>query len=85
MSDTIASPHAPHLQYNCDDYDCCDNGCPVVTCRACGRKWPCPDWRSRHTEAQVLAQCRYVARKWWRNDPDMVEYSARRHAETGHI
>ncbi len=76
MSDAPA-PHAPTLDYLCDDPDCCPNGCPRVTCRACGQEWPCADWRSRHTATQALAQHRYVARKWYGDDLDMVQYAAR--------
>lgn len=74
MSD---QPHAPHLQYLCDDYDCCDDGCPVVTCRSCGQNWPCLDWRSRHTESQIQAQDRYVARKRYGADTYMIEYAVK--------
>lgn len=70
-------PHAPHLRYLCDDYECCGNGCPIVTCRSCGQDWPCLDWQGRHTDSQVRAQVRYVARKDYPGDADMVEYTAR--------
>ena len=78
MSDeSLCQHHSPALRYLCDDVDCCDNGCPSVRCRACGQDWPCPDWRERHTAAQINAQVRYVARKWYPSDPDMVEYIVR--------
>jgi hypothetical protein len=70
-------PHAPRLEYQCDDYECCPNGCPTVTCRACAEEWPCTDWQSRHTESQIRAQDRYVARKVWGRDTHMIEYVVR--------
>jgi len=70
--------HSPLLQYLCDDPDCCDNGCPDVTCRACGEDWPCADWRSRHSHARVVAQYRYTARKKWGGDDDQIAYEVRR-------
>ncbi len=76
-------PHAPRLDYLCEEPDCCDNGCPVVTCRSCGQDWPCADWRSRHTLPQVLAQVRYVARKEYPGDPYMVEWAERQEALRG--
>lgn len=69
-------PHAPKLDYLCDDPDCCYNGCPHVWCRSCGEDWPCSEWCGRHTEAQVLAQFRYAARKRFPGDIGMVEYAA---------
>lgn len=72
--------YAPRLYYACDDEECCDNGCPQVTCRVCGRVWPCPDYVAAHTPAQVEAQRRYVDRKWYPLDPDMVEWLAARRA-----
>jgi len=57
-------PYAPRVDYLCDDPECCDNGCPVVTCKVCRKDWPCPDYREAHTAAQVMAQERYVDRKW---------------------
>jgi hypothetical protein len=74
---SLPTPHAPRLEYLCYDYDCCENRCPRVTCRSCDEKWPCTDWRSRHTATQVEAQLRYVARKHYPGDPDMVEYAVR--------
>jgi hypothetical protein len=71
------APHAPKLDYLCEDPDCCDNGCPHVSCRSCGKDWPCPDWRGRHTADQIRAQRRYVLRKSWPNDPEQVEWSLR--------
>jgi hypothetical protein len=71
------APHAPKLDYLCEDPDCCDNGCPHVSCRSCGKDWPCPNWRGRHTACQVVAQRRYVLRKTWGNDLHMIEYSLR--------
>jgi hypothetical protein len=73
-------PHAPRLRYLCDDNECCDNGSPDVRCRACGHHWPCPDWRSRHTPGQVLAQVRWVARKRYPGDEEMVDYAVRQEA-----
>lgn len=70
-------PHAPRVDYLCDDIDCCWNGCPVVLCRRCHQDWPCDDWRGRHTSSQIRAQVRYSARKHYPGDPDMVEYLAR--------
>ena len=77
----MSTPHAPHLRYLCDDPDCCDNGCPDVTCHACGANWPCPDWISRHSRTRVIAQHRWVARKQFPGDDRMVEYVVRRAAE----
>jgi len=71
-------PHAPRLRYLCHDYDCCDNGCPDVRCRNCGEKWPCPNWRARHTPSQVTAEVRWVARKHYLGDEAMVAYEVRR-------
>jgi hypothetical protein len=71
-------PHSPKLQYLCEDPECCDNGCPVVECRSCGKDRPCPDWQSRHTETQIQAQDRYVARKHWGNDQYMIDYTVKR-------
>lgn len=72
--------YAPRLVYLCDDLDCCDNGCPHVTCRVCGKDWPCPDYIANHTPEQVEAQHRYVDRKDYPGEPEMVEYRARRRA-----
>ena len=69
----MTTPHAPHLRYLCDDYECCDNGCPDVRCRACNQPWPCPAWRSRHTERQVIAQYRYRFRKHYPGDERAVD------------
>jgi hypothetical protein len=74
MSD---APHAPKLDYRCEDYYCCDNGAPIVTCRSCGRLWPCLAWQETHTEAQLKAQRRWVARKHFPNNERMVEYLLR--------
>ena len=71
-------PHAPRLEYRCEDPECCDNGCPDVSCRSCGQEWPCQDWRSRHTPSQINAQIRYTARKHFPGDEHMVEYIVRR-------
>ena len=65
-------PHVPHLRCLCDDYLCCDNGGPAVTCRSCSKDWPCPDWRSRHTSSQIYAQIRYVARKHFPGDAEIM-------------
>jgi hypothetical protein len=70
-------PYEPRLKYLYEDPECCDNGCPVVTCRVCGQDWPCPDFIAAHTDTQVLAQVRYVARKKFPGDPDQVEYETR--------
>lgn len=70
------SKYAPHLVYLCDDYDCCENGCPSVTCRYCGKEWPCADYIANHTPEQVESQHRYVDRKWYPREPEMVKYSA---------
>jgi len=70
-------PHSPDLRYLCPDPECCDNGCPHVSCRACHEDWPCTDWRSRHTDSQIRAQILYVARKHFPGDEDMVEYVVR--------
>lgn len=74
----VEQPHAPHLRYLCEDPECCDNGCPTVTCRSCGEDWPCPDWRSRHTDGQIRGQIRYVARKRFPGDEHMIDYIVRR-------
>jgi hypothetical protein len=71
-------PHAPLLVHLCEDWDCCDNGCPDVTCRSCGQDWPCLDWQGRHTLSQITAQRRYVLRKSWPDDPYMVQYCLRK-------
>lgn len=73
----MSAPYAPKLDYLCDDPDCCWNGCPDVTCKTCGEEWPCPDYRAAHTPSQIAAQVRYVARKDYPGDPDMVEYTVR--------
>ena len=74
------SKYAPRLDYLCDDPECCDNGCPRVSCRFCGKEWPCPDYIASHTPAQVEAQRRYVDRKWYMGDTDMVEWKATQRA-----
>jgi len=38
-------PHHPNRWYLCDDPDCCENGCPVLTCAVCQEDWPCPTKR----------------------------------------
>ena len=72
----MKQPYAPDLQYMCFD-GCCENNCPIVTCKYCGQYWPCPDYIANHTPDQVEAQHRYVDRKWYGDDKEMVEYSAR--------
>lgn len=80
MPDPSEKPaHAPQLRYLCEDPECCDNGCPDVSCRACTLEWPCPDWRARHTRRQIEAQVRYSARKHFPGDPHMWEYMVRRY------
>lgn len=74
-------PHAPTVKYLCDDYECCENGCPDVRCKACGQEWPCPDWRGRHARPQIEAQVRYVARKHFPDDPDMWAYCVRKYED----
>ena len=71
------APHAPKLEYLCDDYRCCENGAPSVTCRSCGRSWPCLSWQGRHTVAQIDAKRRWVARKYSPGDEDGVEWMVR--------
>lgn len=73
----MTPPYEPRLRYLCEDPECCDNGSPDVSCRVCGKEWPCPDFIAAHTDAQVLAQVRYVARKIYPGDPYMVGYMAR--------
>lgn len=67
-------PHAPRFKYLCDDPNCCDNGCPDVSCRTCGGEWPCSDWRRRHTIGQIRRQTRYTSRKVFPGDDRMIEY-----------
>lgn len=76
------SAHAPLLRYLCEDPECCDNGCPSVTCRECKQDWPCQDWRGRHSRARVLAQYRYVARKHFPGDEVQVAYEVRQAERT---
>ncbi len=79
MSATLTkAPYAPLLEYLCEDPDCCDNGSPRVTCRVCGEDWPCSDYVDNHTAGQVTAQRRYVLRKVWGFDEQMIDYSLRR-------
>jgi hypothetical protein len=70
--------YEPRLIYRCDDPDCCENGCPSVTCLYCSEPWPCPEYVSAHTPAQVNAQRRWVVRTWWRGDGEMVRWMYRR-------
>lgn len=81
IGEDMTVAHAPLLMYLCTDPECCDNGCPHVSCRACKQDWPCADWRSRHNESQVRAQYRYVARKHFPGDERLVAYSVRRAME----
>ena len=76
-----ASPHAPTVAYLCPDYECCENGCPDVRCKACRQEWPCPGWRERHTRRQIEAQVRYVARKHVPDDPEMWDYYVRKYED----
>lgn len=75
----MTQPYAPDLRYLCDD-GCCENSCPVVTCKYCGQDWPCPDYIANHTPAQVEAQHRYVDRKNYPDDEGMWDYVARQRA-----
>lgn len=71
------SDYAPRVSYNCDDADCCPNGCPTVTCVHCGQEWPCRDYRDTHTDAQVKAQQRWVVRVWSRPDEGFIRWKYR--------
>lgn len=71
------SVYAPRLIYLCDDEECCDNGAPSVTCKHCGQRWPCSDYRASHTEAQIRRQKRWVLNKIHMGDRGMVEWSLR--------
>ena len=73
-------PYAPVIKYLCDDEECCENGCPAVTCKSCGKGWPCPDYIASHTPVQVEAQHRYVDRKWFGDDEGMLAYKAKKRA-----
>lgn len=72
----MRAPYAPKLEYKCDDYECCDNGCPVVTCSTCGKDWPCPDYIEAHTDTQVRRQIRWVARTFDPGDEDYAQWKA---------
>ena len=66
--------HAPELNYLCSDPDCCDNGCPRVRCTQCGRMWPCLTWQESHSAKQLAAKRRWVLRKHFPGDEDMIPY-----------
>ena len=60
----MTAPYEPRVTYLCDDPECCRNGCPVVDCIVCGKAWPCPDYVTAHTPAQVARQERWVGTVW---------------------
>lgn len=48
-------PHHPNRYYLCDDPDCCDNGCPVLTCAVCREDWPCATKREHVAQRRAAA------------------------------
>lgn len=47
-------PHHPNRWHLCDDPDCCDDGCPVLTCAVDGENWPCTT-KQAHVAARAAA------------------------------
>lgn len=76
--DGVSASYAPKLQYLCEDPECCENGGPVVTCTACGQRWPCADYVASHTESATRRQARWVLRKHYPGDEEQVAWTMNR-------
>ena len=48
-------PHHPNRWHLCDDPDCCDDGCPVLTCAIDGEDWPCTTKREHVAKRKAMA------------------------------
>lgn len=83
VEQVASGKYAPRLDYLCDDPECCENGCPIVTCRHCKHDWPCDDYINSHTPTQIEKEHRYVDRKSWGDDIGMIEHFSRQRGWEG--